>query len=184
MFALGGEGADDGMQAKVWRIWSKNVCVWGGGGVLTEGRVGRLWYGDHCPPSGPPAQGSGHSAAELVEKHLRSGAHLKHTSPRCTGSRPATLTASAVKSCTCARTAASPARSPTLSRGTALSTVLPRLCTRRPTHETEINKEKALTEHSIYYTRERGSLGPTMAAMRGRAHVVQAHGILAEKIHG
>lgn len=30
MFALGGEGADDGMQAKVWRIWSKNVCVWGG----------------------------------------------------------------------------------------------------------------------------------------------------------
>lgn len=118
-------------------------------------RVGRLWYEDHCPPSGPPAQGSGHSAVELVEKHLRSAAHLKHTSPRCTGSRPATLTASAVKSCTCARTAASPARSPTPSRGTALSTALPRLCTRRPTHEMEINKRHSQNTAFITQGRER-----------------------------
>ena len=39
MFALGGEGADDGMQAKVWRIWSKNVCG-GGGGCSRRGGEG------------------------------------------------------------------------------------------------------------------------------------------------
>lgn len=75
-------------------------------------------------PSGPPAQGSGHSAAELAGKHSRSAAHLKCILPRDTDSWPATLIVSAVRSYMCVRTEASPARGLTPTRSTAPCTTL------------------------------------------------------------
>lgn len=72
----------------------------------------------------PSAQGSAHSDVELAGKHSHSAAHLKLILPRCTGSQPAMLTVSAVRSCMCVRTVASPARGLTPTCSTAPYIVL------------------------------------------------------------
>ena len=54
MFALGGEGAGDGMQAKVWRLWSKDVC---GGVMLTQGEGGEALVWGSLPSLWPTCAG-------------------------------------------------------------------------------------------------------------------------------
>lgn len=122
----------------------------------SQGKVGWLWSGGHCPICPLHlrlfAQGSAHSTVELAEKHLHSAARLKRILPRCTGSQPATLTVSAVRSCTCVKTVASPARSLMLTCSTVPCTALLETVHPVSNHEKQINTGHAHTEQSIYYT--------------------------------
>lgn len=130
-----------------WRTGSRNS------GMLTESRGFRGLPLSVLSPSCPSAQGSGHSAAELAGKHLPSAAPWKRILPRCTGSQPATLTASAVRSCMCARTAASPARGPRPMRSTV--PCIARLEAAHPaSNPREANKHRKCTHRTQHLLHE------------------------------
>lgn len=96
--------------------------------MLTKGKMSELWSGGLRPVCPLPlrlfVQGSAHSAAEPVGKHLPSAAPLKRILPRCMGNRPATLIVSVVRSCMCVKTAVLPAPGQKPMHSTAPCTVL------------------------------------------------------------
>lgn len=110
------------------------------GGKSTYSLQSKPRVGSHhpCPSS---LQEYGRSAVEPVGKLSLSAAPLKLILPRYTGSRPAMLTGSAGRSCTCVKTVASPALGLMLTHSIARSTAHPDIPA-LPIHET--NKRETL----------------------------------------
>lgn len=93
----------------------------------------------------------GHSAAELAGKLSHNAAPLKLILPRCTVSRPATLTGSAGRSCTYVKTVASPALGLRLMHSTAPYTAAqPDILTALlPTRQINTGNTRAETGHLL-----------------------------------